>query len=383
MNGGGVERSVPPAPEAAAGGEASAGLHEAPPLTHLRDRVGQLRQVCRIDRLVHDDGPARGSRLVRLVSGGGLEVELHPDRCLDIGHVTIAGQPVAWSSPSPVSAPWFVEHQGDAWRRTFAGGLLTTCGLDQFGAPSVDRGVEFGLHGRASSLPAQHLNTEIVEGRDGDVRLVVSAEMRQAQLYGENLVLRRHITSHLGATGFVLEDEVTNEGSDFQPHLLLYHLNLGWPLLGDETSVEIPSSSVHPRDEAARRALGEWSKCSPPVPGWQEQVLRHDFDRELVRVTVRNARTGLALHLELDTRQLPHVFQWRQFGRGEYVLGVEPANAPGIAGRGEAREAGQLPLLEPGESRRYRLAFELEPAALDRNRGTGSATPMAPHHRDR
>jgi hypothetical protein len=377
MNGDDVDPSPSPGVGPSARREATAERGEMPSLTQLQDRVGQLRQVCRIDRLVHDDGPARGSRLVRLVSGGGLEVELHPDRCLDIGHVTIAGQPVAWSSPSPVSAPWFVEHRGDAWRRTFAGGLLTTCGLDQFGAPSVDRGEEYGLHGRASALPAQHLNTELVEQPDGGVRLVVSGEMRQAQLFGENLVLRRRVTSDLGAMGFEVEDEVTNDGSNRQPHLLLYHLNLGWPLLGADTRVEIPSSSVHPRDDAARGALGEWSQGSAPVPGWQEQVLRHDFDRDLVRVSVRELRTGLALHLDLDTRQLPHLFQWRQFGRGEYVLGIEPANAPVITGRGEARGAGELPLLEPGESRRYRLAFELEPPALARGGGSRSGPPPA------
>jgi hypothetical protein len=216
-----------------------------------------------------------------------------------------------------------------------------------------------------------------VEQPDGGVRLVVSGEMRQAQLFGENLVLRRRVTSDLGAMGFVVEDEVTNDGSNRQPHLLLYHLNLGWPLLGADTRVEIPSSSVHPRDDAARGALGEWSQGSAPVPGWQEQVLRHDFDRDLVRVSVRELRTGLALHLDLDTRQLPHLFQWRQFGRGEYVLGIEPANAPVITGRGEARGAGELPLLEPGESRRYRLAFELEPPALARGGGSRSGPPPA------
>jgi hypothetical protein len=382
MSGDGAEPPVPATVGSETGDEPES-PGGAPRPSQLRARVGHLRQVCRIDRLVHDDGPARGSRLIRLVSGGGLEVELHPDRCLDIGHVTIAGQPVAWSSPSPVSAPWFVEHQGDAWRRTFAGGLLTTCGLDQFGAPSVDRGAEFGLHGRASSLPAQHLNTEIVEGPGGAIRLAVSAEMRQAQLFGENLVLRRRVTSHLGARGFVVEDEVTNDGSDLQPHLLLYHLNLGWPLLDEDTRVEIPSSSVHPRDEVARRALGDWSMGSPPVPGWQEQVLRHELDGDAARVTVRNPNVGLALHVDLDPRQLPHLFQWRQFGRGEYVLGIEPANAPVIGGRGEVRAAGELPVLEPGESRRYRLAFGLDAAEPGRGPGSGYAAPGGPDDHDR
>lgn len=37
----------------------------------LRERVANIRQVGRIQRLVHEDGPARGSRPVRVVTGGG------------------------------------------------------------------------------------------------------------------------------------------------------------------------------------------------------------------------------------------------------------------------------------------------------------------------
>jgi hypothetical protein len=46
-------------------------------------------------------------------------------------------------------------------------------------------------------------------------------------------------------------------------------------------------------------------------------------------------------------------------GEGTYVLGLEPANCSGIAGRAAARKAGDLPYLAPGESRRYALEIEV------------------------
>jgi hypothetical protein len=46
-------------------------------------------------------------------------------------------------------------------------------------------------------------------------------------------------------------------------------------------------------------------------------------------------------------------------GESAYVLGIEPANCGGIMGRAAARESGDLPTLEPGESRTYQIALEV------------------------
>ena len=49
-------------------------------------------------------------------------------------------------------------------------------------------------------------------------------------------------------------------------------------------------------------------------------------------------------------------------------MGLEPANAP-IDGREDARSRGELPYLEGGESRTYRLRF-----TLDENTGEAGET---------
>ena len=44
------------------------------------------------------------------------------------------GLPLAWRSPAGDVHPSYYEPEGFGWLRSFAGGLLTTCGLDQFGS---------------------------------------------------------------------------------------------------------------------------------------------------------------------------------------------------------------------------------------------------------
>jgi len=74
---------------------------------------------------------------------------------------------------------------------------------------------------------------------------------------------------------------------------------------------------------------------------------------------LENPRENIRLRLRFDTSTLDHFVQWKNFVKGEYIMGLEPANAP-IDGREDAIARDELPYLEGGESRIYRLLFELE-----------------------
>lgn len=318
-----------------------------------RRRVGSLRQVARIDSLEEADGPERGARRLRLVTGGGLEVEIHPDRCLDLGNVTVHGIPVAWASPTGFAAPGLYDPRGSEWLRTFGGGLLSTCGLDTFGPPDHDAGQELGQHGRVGALPARvtrlHCDHE---------SLVVEGEVRQASVLGEDLVLRRRISAAVGSTTLRVEDTVTNEGYAETPHMILYHANLGWPLVEEGAELVVPSTEVQPRDEDAERGLASWDVLHAPEPGMREQVFRHRFPEEReVTASVTNRRVGLRAGVRFDSAQLPILYQWKLLSEGTYVIGLEPSNCPVVFGRSAARAAGALPVLAPGERREYAIDF--------------------------
>ena len=324
-------------------------LREAP---EARRRLGTLAQLARVDRFTEDDGPARGTRRVRLVTGGGLEADIHPDRALDLGQVTYRGVPVAWMSPVGMSSPHLAASHGTEWLRSFGGGLLATCGLDTFGPPSVDEGVEYPMHGRIGVVPASVTETSVSGGA-----LRVAGEVRQARVFGENLVLQREITADVGGSELRIVDTVTNEGTDPVGHMILYHANLGWPLLDERASLEIPSKRVLPRDAAAESGVARWHEIEPPQADYAEQVFLHDMRGDTGPAVIDNPALGIRCELAFDTTTLPALHQWKMTGEGHYVMGLEPSNLLHIHGRAAARAERALPTLAPGASVRYALSF--------------------------
>lgn len=328
--------------------------------TALQEHVGSLSQVIRVDSFVEHGGVAHGSRLLRVVNGGGLEFDIHPDRALDIGRITVDGVPVAWMSPTGVTGPDSAEPEGQGWLRTFGGGLLTTCGLDTFGPPDVDGGEPLGQHGRIGAQRAVVTRAEATAAG-----ILVEGTVRQARVFGENLVLRRRISSDAGSDTLRIDDTVTNESFADQSHMILYHLNLGWPLLGERTSIDIPAESVTPRDADAESGMPAHRVFGAPVPGFREQVFTHALARDgETRVVVANPDNGLEAAIVVAAAQLPWIHQWKMTGQGHYALGIEPANSPSLAGRSAARAAGQVVVLAPGESAHYALAISLRQGAV-------------------
>ena len=201
------------------------------------------------------DGFERGVRTVDFRTGSGFDFTVLADRGLDIGAANFNGAALAWQSPTPYAHPAFYEPDGLGWLRSFGGGLMTTCGLTYFGAPNVDEGQPLGLHGRASNLAA----TNLAYGADwhGDeYELWVSGQIREVRFFGENVVLRRRISAWLGSSRLVVEDAVTNEGYETTPHMMLYHCNLGYPVLSEDSELLIDDAEVLARDEV----------CAPGCP---------------------------------------------------------------------------------------------------------------------
>lgn len=324
-------------------------------------RVGQMDQLAGIRLLEAGDGKARGCRMLDLWTGTGLRLQVNAERALDISSCEYRGVPLTWRSPAGDVHPAYYEPRGIGWLRSFPGGLLTTCGLDQFGLPADDNGTEFGLHGRISNTPASQINYRTYWDAD-DYKLEISAETRQAALFGENLVLRRQISTALGSNRIRIDDTVTNEGFAPAPHMLLYHFNLGFPLVSESTRLHIQAHKTIPRDETAQRGADAWDRFQPPTSGYQEQVFIHrpaTDENGLTTIELHNPQMRIGLCWAYQTANLPYLMEWKMMGQGAYVVGVEPANCNGLGGRAATREADQLPVLEPFESRHYLMDVEI------------------------
>ena len=218
-----------------------------------------------------------------------------------------------------------------------------------------------GLHGRLSNIPARYLNYN-VGWQDDDYLLEISGKMRQSRLFGENLTLQRRILTHLGSNKIQIEDVVTNEGFTPQPHMILYHFNIGFPLLSPDACLHIEVAETEPRGAEAAAGLADWMSFQPPMAGYHEQVFHHTplaDENGRAQIELKNPTLGMGLRWRYQKETLPHLFQWKMMGHGAYVLGVEAANSSGMKGRAAARESGDLPYLTPGECRRYELEVEL------------------------
>lgn len=324
----------------------------------LRRRVGSMQQLAGVREYVLSDGPSKGIRAMHIYNGSGLELEVMADRALDIGRAAWKGMPLAWLSAAGPVHPAFYEPQGAGWLRVFGGGMLTTCGLTHYGPPEVDGEEALGQHGRASSLPAQRVQVdEVWEGETYQIE--VRGQTRETAVFGPNVVLRRRIRTALWQPGFTVDDEVTNDGFSPAEHMLLYHMNFGYPLLDDGTRLAIARQATHARDAEAAKGLGQELAMSGPIPDYQEQVFYHEIKADsdgIGRACVYNPKlgSGLAVLLEFDARTMPRLVEWKMMGEGLYVLGVEPGTSF-VDGRVAERKAGRVPVLQPGESRRYHL----------------------------
>jgi hypothetical protein len=327
----------------------------------LLSRVGQMDQLAGIRLLEATDGKARGCRVLDVWTGTGLRFQINAERALDISSCDFKGTPLAWRSPVGDVHPAYFEPHGLGWLRSFTGGLLMTCGLDHFGSPSQDGDVELGLHGRINNLPASRVNYQTY-WTGNEYELEITGEIRQASVFGENLVLRRRIATALGSNRIHIDDVVTNENFTPAPHMLLYHFNLGFPLVSEDTRLHLQSEETLPRNADAQSGLAEWDRFQAPTPGYQEQVFIHRLSSDgkgIATVELSNPQMGLGLRWIYETANLPYLMEWKMMGQGAYVVGVEPANCNGLAGRMATREAGQLPLLAPGESRDYHIDVEV------------------------
>ncbi|NLE45992.1 MAG: aldose 1-epimerase family protein [Chloroflexi bacterium] len=322
--------------------------------------VDSVDQIAGIRLLEAGDGRERGVRMFHVWTGAGLTFDVLADRALDIAAFQFQGMSLSWISSVGNIHPAYYEPHGGAWLRSFQGGLFVTCGLDHFGGPCVDGDEELGVHGRISNLAASQISYR-TEWNGDDYELEISGRVRQTRVYGENLVLRRKISTALGSNQVRIDDVVTNEGREPHPHMILYHFNLGFPLITEDAVIVMDAEETVPTNPAASDRVAHWRDLDAPTSGFAQEVFRHRpaaDERGRVRIAVKNPGLGVGLQWTFERDALPYVYQWKQMGDGTYVLGIEPSNC-GYQGRCEAREQDALPYLDPGESQSYSIDVEV------------------------
>ena len=319
---------------------------------HLCRVAPRLRALAETRVVRVEDGPGAGGRLLQ-VRAGRLSLDLALDRGGDIVRLSWAGHEFGWHSVVGEPAPW-PDQDAEGGIGTMRGfdGFLVTCGLDHHGVPVQTDASEalyplrdrfhHPLHGRMVAQSAEVLRRET----DWDAGAVaVRLRAVQASVFGEALELTRDLTIGVEEPTVALHDRVTNIG--FRPvrHGILYHCNLGHPILGPGARLtgegwflrDRLEGGAHPADDHVEEVdAGDAPEAGPDG---------------LAHIGLANPEAGLALDLGFDPDALPAAALWRAFQSGTFALGLEPQTRLDMD-----------PPLAPGASRDYRLRFEAGPA---------------------
>ena len=314
--------------------------------------IGHPSQLCGVEEVRLVGGKGDGMRLLQVRNAAGLEFTVAADRCADIYRLVFKGDNMGFFSPNGYVAPAYYDDMGAGFLKSFTAGFLTTCGLSTAGSGSVDEGEELPLHGTIGNTPCEHIYwTQDAEN------IYIHAQVSDEQIFRHKLHLTRVITCGKWENTITITDTVENRGDTQTPVMLLYHMNVGYPLLSENAIVDIPSVSVTPRDDHAAKDLGTWRQMLPPTPGFQEQCYFHAFEKE-GKASIYNPEIGKGLTISFDKDVLDHFTQWKMMGYRDYVLGLEPSNCA-LAGRAALRKSGELKFLQPGENVTYEVKVEL------------------------
>ncbi len=268
----------------------------------LMKHIGSVEQIGGIRDFTFNDGKEKGVRAIE-INTGKVRITVLPDRCMDIAQAYYKGTAVSWLSKTGITAPAFYEKDGKSWLRGFYGGLITTCGLRNIGGPVDD----MGLHGRIANTPAKNVSI-FADWVGDDYVMKVSGEMRESVVFGENLVLKRTITTGLFSDEFTVEDCIVNEGFSDENVVLCYHCNFGYPLVREGAKM------INVPDDIA--------DISAPIHGKEEECIEVTHSGDVATAGIENGEIGAYITYERNT--LPEFLVWKMLGESEYVVGLEP-----------------------------------------------------------
>lgn len=324
---------------------------------NLLRRVGSMQQLAYVRPVTYGEGRASGLKAWE-VKNGPLQYKVLADKCLDVGEFSYKGINFNFLSKPGLQGRNHYDTHGQEALRSIMGGLFFTAGLENICAPCTVDGADYPMHGRIRTTPAEHLSGDAVwEGENYVLRTF--GEMREGELFGENLVLRRNIETVYGSKTVTLTDEIENQGFREEPLMLLYHINIGYPLLDEGAELLAPTRSVKARDKEAEGHEDRWNVMDAPKDNEPEYVFIHDLAYTLEGkgvVCVLNERLGLGLKIEFTRENLPYFMEWKSTASGDYVLGLEPANSS-VYGRPFHEKEGTLHRLAPFAKEKNVLTF--------------------------
>ncbi|QEG02705.1 hypothetical protein Mal15_68260 [Stieleria maiorica] len=276
-------------------------------------------------------GRADGVEIIR-IDTGAVVVNVLPSRGMGIWSIESDTGHFGWHSPvdGPVHPSLVPIHDpsGLGWLEGFDE-LVVRCGLESNGAPEHDENgkLVYPLHGRIANLPADGLQVEFDEVSG---RLELIGDLRESRLFFSNFRLNSRIRVHAGSPSVQILDDVTNDRSTPATLQMLYHINVGRPVLEKGSKLLLPIEELAPKDKLSAGEIESFNEFGGPQSGYVERVyfakLRGD-ETNLTTAMLQNADASQALAVTYGTKTLPRFVLWKNTAdtADGYVTGLEPA----------------------------------------------------------
>lgn len=312
-----------------------------------RRYFGDSTAVAGTRRIELRDGKSEGVRLTQVVIGTGLVYEVIESRGLDLGRCYYKGLPVSYMGYNHEVAPEYFTAQGDSGLWQYGGGMMVGCGLAQIGGPCTDDGEPLPQHSWLSNEPAEWVNVSR-EGSGDEESLVIRGKVRESKALFRNVSLTRKVSSRVDPNEILIEDTIENEDFERQPLMLLYHFNVGHPILDAGARFLSKTVSVQSGNDVATARTEPINEYLGLTCGYGDAVYFCKLQNEdgISRVGIVNEEIGLGLSLEFNADVLDCFTQWKFTSQGNYVAGLEPATAY-VGGRTVERDCGTLKYIEP------------------------------------
>ncbi len=311
----------------------------------MNSYVGNSLQTRGAETYVLQNGKGDGMHFLFVRNGKGLEVWISLDRAGDVSRVSFLGENMGYFAPCGYVAPQYYDRVGAGFLKSFTAGFFTTCGLTAVGSPCTDDGEELPLHGTLSHIPATVNN--ITETDDA---LTVCLTVEDAALFGRKLVMTRQYVFSYTENTFTVTDSVQNQADTASPYMILYHCNMGYPLLDEHSIVTVPHNGVTPRNAHAAEFADSALQMEKPQAGYEECCYYYDVAQKdgEARVGIFSPTVSKGVVMCYDKTALPYFTEWKMMGKRDYVLGLEPGNCT-PDGRDVLRQNGTLAFLQPDE----------------------------------
>ncbi len=331
----------------------------------MKEYFGHEWQNAGTMRIRFTEGRTDGTRAILAENGCGLSLIILEDRCLDIYSLKVNGVNVPFLSKCGPVHPKYYDANEWEWLRSFGVGFLTTCGLTQAGEPCRYNHAEWGLHGPISNIPAENVTIE-----NTDTAITIRGRVRQYKFQTEDMLLERIITIKKDCNKIAISDTVTNEGWKEQPFMLLYHYNFGYPLLNQNSALQLPEAEIEGWDDYSASIQDRHLEMAGPDMNYREQTFIHKLKQKggqaCFALADNREHPELSVVCNYNCENLPYITQWKHYKPGEYVMAIEPCNNHVKGAKWEA-ENGTLCTLAPGEKRltHFTFSFFTENIRLD------------------